>query len=308
MAYPQQLPDHRPKSYWTVDDIFGAQRRSIVCFVHRDYRIGMHAHAFTEVNVVIAGQGRHYMSGTSFATAPGTVFVVPPDLRHGYEAGPGHHVYHLLMHPLFWVEHRQRLWTLPGFLLLFTVEPHFRAETQFRYGLRLDRRQLQRATVLLGDIEAETKIGDPSSFVAMEALTLDLIARLCRWYGEQHGVGEGGGFSHGQTQALQVVFQHVAEHYAGKLALADLARVACMERSHFGRLFHKVTGLTPMDFVREHRVKVARQLLAQPDANVSAIALAVGFYDAAHFSRTFSRLVGMSPKRYQRMWGLTGNR
>ena len=47
------------------------------------------------------------------------------------------------------------------------------------------------------------------------------------------------------------------------------------------------------------RIRKALELLTDPDNSVTWVGLEVGFSDAAHFSRTFKKVVGISPRTYR---------
>lgn len=83
------------------------------------------------------------------------------------------------------------------------------------------------------------------------------------------------------------------------LAVADLARVACMSESAFYRAFRNEFGQTPLGYLTELRVRRARRLLADPRRTVGEVALAVGFTNVSHFIRVFRAHVGRTPKQYQ---------
>jgi AraC-like DNA-binding protein len=68
--------------------------------------------------------------------------------------------------------------------------------------------------------------------------------------------------------------------------------------------YHKIktlTGLTPIDFLRQKRLSIAAQLIAQSDYNVSEIAYNTGFNDTKYFSRKFKEYFGMTPSEYKTM-------
>jgi AraC-like DNA-binding protein len=65
------------------------------------------------------------------------------------------------------------------------------------------------------------------------------------------------------------------------------------------RAFRGHTGLTPYLYVVSRRVELARQLLAA-DCPPAEVAHRVGFYDQAHLTRHFTRLVGVTPAAYRR--------
>ncbi len=69
------------------------------------------------------------------------------------------------------------------------------------------------------------------------------------------------------------------------------ARAIC-SRSYFIRAFRETTQRTPHQWLLERRVDQARELLKRSDRSLSDIAMACGFSDQSHFTRTFSQLVG----------------
>ncbi|MFP5247279.1 MAG: helix-turn-helix domain-containing protein, partial [Thermoanaerobaculia bacterium] len=65
------------------------------------------------------------------------------------------------------------------------------------------------------------------------------------------------------------------------------------------RAFHRHVGTPLHDYLRALRLGHARHLLATSKRSVTAIAVAAGFYDSSHFSRTFSAALGITPKFYR---------
>ncbi len=53
------------------------------------------------------------------------------------------------------------------------------------------------------------------------------------------------------------------------------------------------------DLILRVRVSASRSLLENTDRTIADIALAVGFYDHSHFTRTFKRMMSCSPKQYR---------
>jgi transcriptional regulator of acetoin/glycerol metabolism len=106
-----------------------------------------------------------------------------------------------------------------------------------------------------------------------------------------------GGLSAG---AIRRVCEFVESHLEDDINLEALAAEARLSVYHFARGFKLSTGVSPLRYVLEERVKRARQLLVQTDLPLSAIASALGFFDQGHFSRQFRRLVGTTPSSFRR--------
>lgn len=71
-----------------------------------------------------------------------------------------------------------------------------------------------------------------------------------------------------------------------------------MGRTTFYKKFKSLTNLAPVEFVREMRLKRARQFLDANGHNISEIAYAVGFNSAKYFSTCFREKYGLSPSEY----------
>jgi AraC family transcriptional regulator len=68
---------------------------------------------------------------------------------------------------------------------------------------------------------------------------------------------------------------------------------------HFARLFRRTTGESPHQFVMRQRVEHAQRLLMQRDAPLAAVALACGFANQSHFTQSFKRQIGLTPRAYR---------
>lgn len=62
-----------------------------------------------------------------------------------------------------------------------------------------------------------------------------------------------------------------------------------------------MTGLSPVELIRNIRLKHARQLLKNKSVTISEVAYSCGFSNPKYFATCFREEVGMSPKEYQKM-------
>jgi len=89
------------------------------------------------------------------------------------------------------------------------------------------------------------------------------------------------------------------EHAAEAVALADVAAEVGLSAFHFLRLFSRVLGLTPHQYLVRARLRRAASLLADESRPITEIALEVGFLDLSNFIRTFHRAAGLSPRGFR---------
>lgn len=81
--------------------------------------------------------------------------------------------------------------------------------------------------------------------------------------------------------------------------VGDMAAAAAISRSGLQRKLKQAMGITPLDLLREARVKHACQLLRQTDKTVGEVAYACGFTDPKYFSRSFKQSTGQTPSEYK---------
>lgn len=88
--------------------------------------------------------------------------------------------------------------------------------------------------------------------------------------------------------------------YQRAWSLEGLAQVAGMSRSRFALHFKAQVGISPLGYLAQWRMQIARDLLAEQEQGVAAIAHAVGYESESAFSVAFTKVVGLRPGAYQR--------
>lgn len=88
-------------------------------------------------------------------------------------------------------------------------------------------------------------------------------------------------------------------HAREPLDLAGAARVAGVSAFHFLRLFARVTGVTPHQYLVRTRLRRAARMLARDERPIADIAYEVGFNDLSNFVRTFHRAAGTAPRQFR---------
>src|SRR5438132_7784247 len=99
-----------------------------------------------------------------------------------------------------------------------------------------------------------------------------------------------------QTQAVERAIQTMHTHLQEVLTLEDLASVACLSPSHFTRVFRRLLGIPPVEFLSALRFQAARRLLVTTSLSVTDICFEVGYTSMGSFTSRFTQRVGLSPR------------
>ncbi|HET8843103.1 MAG TPA: AraC family transcriptional regulator, partial [Ktedonobacteraceae bacterium] len=98
------------------------------------------------------------------------------------------------------------------------------------------------------------------------------------------------------TRAIERVIQVMQSNLHEALTLEDLASVAYLSPYYFNRVFRRLTGIPPGEFLAALRLHTAQRLLLTTSLSVTDICFEVGYNSAGSFTSRFTRLVGLAPR------------
>ena len=133
----------------------------------------------------------------------------------------------------------------------------------------------------------------------METVSTMLAVHLLQHYSSRKAVVKEYGKRHSRNSIKRAI-DYVNSSLNQKISLNAMACEANMSSYHFARLFKKITGLTPYQYVIKVKIKRACYLLRNTDTPVSLIAEKLG-YNANHFSKVFKQFTGYSPSQYREL-------
>lgn len=77
-----------------------------------------------------------------------------------------------------------------------------------------------------------------------------------------------------------------------------LAKNVGLSRIHLNRKIKEIAGITPSEFIRNHRLEQAARMIREHKVNIAQVTYAVGFTNQTHFSTIFKKQFGMTPTEY----------
>lgn len=101
------------------------------------------------------------------------------------------------------------------------------------------------------------------------------------------------------ARSLSVAVAFINANLTNDFKISELAHMCAMSESTFRREFHKKFGCSPVKYITNEKLQKARQLLQFSELSNDEIGAMLGFYDNAHFIKTFSSATGTTPAQYR---------
>ena len=137
----------------------------------------------------------------------------------------------------------------------------------------------------------------PSKDVFVDFMLKELVIRILR--ANYREIYSENALKLSGNNRIAFVINYIREHLSENLTVAELSKQAYMSESHFFRVFKNETGLSPIDFINNERIKLATRLLADPKMKIKEVYMRCGFDNRSYFNRVFKRKQNLSPTEYQ---------
>lgn len=101
-----------------------------------------------------------------------------------------------------------------------------------------------------------------------------------------------------QIEAVQRMQDYIESHWQESITLADLSKASHFSPWYSARLFRKLTGLSPADYIRRYKLSRSALRLRDEDCKVIDVAFDLGFGSVDGYQRAFLREFGCNPREY----------
>jgi AraC family transcriptional regulator len=99
-------------------------------------------------------------------------------------------------------------------------------------------------------------------------------------------------------RAIGFISDHIDQEQ--EISLTVVADQVGMSYYHFSRAFKQSMGLSPINYITHQRMERAKRLLAETELSIAEIALRAGFSSQSHFTTSFRRVAGVTPRSFRR--------
>ncbi len=286
---------------WSFDEAQGRSKREYIKSYYHilDDALAFHTHDFYEINIVSGGAGKHRIEDREIIAQKGDIFIIPPNVGHGYSCKDKMTVYHILLSNGFMTAFAPFFEKLPGYDMLFNIEPMLRSRLQRAYYLRSDRISFDTVKQHISMIEGGKDEKIPGNDTETAFHVLSLIAALSK---RMYLLGSFNDPEIANDRVLTIIesMEYIERHCGEKLNYKDVAAKCAISYSTYLRTFKRLSGVTPAEYQMNCRIRSAADLLKNSDESVLSVALSCGFYDSSHFIREFTKRKGLTPSEFRK--------
>jgi two-component system, response regulator YesN len=131
-----------------------------------------------------------------------------------------------------------------------------------------------------------------STFREVDLWYRDLIGRACTAINSKKAVRT--------NNVISGAIKYIKENCSRDLSLSEVADKVNLNPSYFSRLFKEETGTQFVEYVRNIKMDLAKELLKNSNKKIYEICEDLGYLNVQYFSTVFKNTVGMTPNEYKK--------
>jgi AraC family transcriptional regulator, regulatory protein of adaptative response / methylphosphotriester-DNA alkyltransferase methyltransferase len=108
------------------------------------------------------------------------------------------------------------------------------------------------------------------------------------------------------TDWVDLIAEYIDKNFTERLTLETLANICHGSPYHMHRIFKKIKGMTPVEYIQEVRVHAAKKYLIQTNKAIGDIGICVGMANAPYFITLFKKKTGQTPAQFRQMHKMEG--
>ena len=112
-------------------------------------------------------------------------------------------------------------------------------------------------------------------------------------------LGDNRSVSHTEKVRIDILRRFIQENYAEKITLEDIAASAHISRGECCRIFKRLYGTTPFQYLVHYRLTRSVYYLSETDKSISQIAQSVGFCSSSYYTKCFRSEYKCTPLKFR---------
>lgn len=101
-------------------------------------------------------------------------------------------------------------------------------------------------------------------------------------------------------QYFQKAKEYIDNNYSYDIRISDIARHVGIDRTYLYKIFMEQENISPKQYLLQHRIRAAAQMLCSSSYTITEIAFSCGFKDAPAFCNYFKKYIGSTPRVFRK--------
>lgn len=263
----------------------------------------LHAHDYAQIWYVTRGQCDHSVEDQSYLMTAGDTFLIPPMVEHQTVLAPHSAAIscEFSLEDLFQDPSDPAQTELQSYLDRVSVMNFLQDSKTRQPRFRFRPESMPRLDQLMKQILDEFREEMPCYQDMLRVKLQELLLLYIREFIISPDYNVTDATYERYRVLMRKAINYIDEHYTQSLSLEDVCRISTLSKTYFCYLFKLITRKTFVEYITERRIQGAMRLLEDTDCSIQTVSEQTGFHDAAHFSRTFKKSVGISPRAYRKM-------
>jgi len=263
----------------------------------------LHAHYYAQIWYVTRGQCDHYVENQSYLMTAGDTFLIPPMVEHQTVLSHNSAAIscEFALEDLFPDPSSPAQTELQSYLDRMSVMNFLQDSKTRQPRFRFRPEVMPKVDRLMKEILEEFREEKPCYRDMLRVKLQELLLLYIREFIISPDYKATDATYERYRTLMSKAIAYIDEHYTEPLSLEDVCRISTLSKTYFCYLFKLITKKTFVEYITERRIQGAMGLLEDTECSIQAVSERTGFHDVAHFSRTFKKSVGISPRAYRKM-------
>lgn len=252
-----------------------------------------HYHDFSELVFITEGYGVQSVAGVDYNVRAGDIFLIQGFIEHYFKERNRISHINVMFDPARLPLAFEHLRKIPGYNIIFELEPSMRGKGAFKHRLHLENDGIELAEMIIQRMDAELTERKSGFEISLFNLLLELIIYISRQYSA--------GLQGKESALVRIghVISTIEKDCASPWTLKKIAKLAGMSTNNLMLLFNAAIGISPIAYVLRSRLRHAASELRECKKNISEISSDNGFSDSNYFSKKFKSAYKLSPRAYR---------
>lgn len=261
-----------------------------------------HKHVDLELSCILSGSGIYNCDGRDYDFHPGDVFFHSGNDVHYFKAISSAQKPALLV-----IRFEPRLlWFSGGEWPNIQHQKLFIKNSTISRRIPADSEAAQNVCQLLSEMFAECQEHKSSYELLVMVKIMEALVHMVRHFDKELREDEAGAAWQLHIARMESSKSYILGHLSEPLSLEQLAKEACLSRSHYCSIFRKLNGVSVWEYVVAQRLDLAQYKLETTNDAIMRISEDCGFSSLANFNRAFKKAFGKTPREYRKIMNGTG--